>query len=132
MNRGSIIALLLFVVALGFLFSFDASKTRKLQAGVYQLISPFLRSGSGLERQITSVRSGLKSLDQLEGENNTLRVENRSLKATNEALRDLEHEVNRLRHALDYRERSGFKLIPGEVVARETSSWWRTITINRG
>ena len=78
------------------------------------------------------MRSGLKSLDELERENAALRVENRSLKATNQALRDVEHEVNRLRHALNYRERSLFKLVPAEIVARDSSTWWRTVTINRG
>ena len=78
------------------------------------------------------MRSNLKSLDDLQAENNSLRVENRSLKATNQALRDVEHEVNRLRHALNYRERAVFKLVPAEVVARDSSTWWRTLTINRG
>src|SRR5262249_55570830 len=76
--------------------------------------------------------SGLKSLDELERENSTLQVENRQLRATNQALRDVEREVNRLRHALNYRERSIFKLVPAVVVARDASTWWRTITINRG
>ncbi len=132
MKRSSIVALLVFVAALAFFFSLDAQKTRNLQAAVLQLLAPFLKTGSGLEKQITSVRTGLKSLDQLEAENNTLRVENRSLKATNQALRDVEHEVNRLRNALDYRQRSVFKLIPAEVVTRDASTWWRTVTINRG
>ena len=74
----------------------------------------------------------MKSLEELERDNAALQVENRSLKATNQALRDVEHEVNRLRHALDYRERAVFKLVPAEIVARDSSTWWRTVTINRG
>src|SRR5439155_11787472 len=70
--------------------------------------------------------------DQLERENAALQVENRALRATNQSLRDIEHEVNRLRHVLNYRERSVFKLIAAEVVARDSSTWWRTVTINRG
>src|SRR2546430_16103372 len=61
-----------------------------------------------------------------------MQVENRTLRATNQGLRDVEHEVNRLRHALNYRERSVFKLIAAEIVARDSSTWWRTVTINRG
>jgi hypothetical protein len=61
--------------------------------------------GTGIKKQITSVRSGLKSLDELEHDNAALHVENRELRATNQGLRDVEHEVNRLRHALNYRER---------------------------
>jgi len=68
----------------------------------------------------------------LERETAALQVENRELRATNQGLRDVEHEVNRLRHALNYRERSVFKLLAAEVIARDSSSWWRTLTINRG
>src|SRR5437016_8690509 len=132
MSRTSIIALLIFGAILGYFLTFGADSTRKFQAGIYQLIAPFLSSGSGLQKQITSVRSGLKSLEVLERENTALRVENRELRATNQGLRDVEHEVNRLRHALNYRERSVFKLIAAEIVARDSSTWWRTVTINRG
>ena len=132
MSRTSIIALLIFGAVLGYVLSFGPESTRRFQAGVYQLLAPFLTSGSGLQKQITSVRTGLKSLDQLERENSALQVENRQLKATNQGLRDVELEVNRLRHALSYKERSVFKLVPAEVVTRDSSTWWRTVTINRG
>src|SRR6202165_3961544 len=132
MSRTSIIALLIFGAVLGYVLSFGPDSTRKFQASIYQLIAPFLTSGSGIQKQITSVRTGLKSLEELERDNTSLRVENRQLKATNQALRDVEHEVNRLRHALNYRERSIFKLVPAEIVTRDSSTWWRTVTINRG
>jgi rod shape-determining protein MreC len=132
MSRTSIIALIIFVISVAYLFSFSADSTRKLQSGFYQLLAPFLKSGSGLEKQITSVRSGLKSLEELEKDNANLRVENRSLRATNEALRDVEREVNRLRHALNYRQRSDFKLVPAQIITRDSATWWRTVTVNRG
>ena len=132
MNRSSIIALGIFAAILAYFLSFGAESTRKLQAGFYSLISPFLRTGSGLQKSITSVSTGLKTLDEVERDNAALKVENRSLRATNQALRDVEHEVNRLRRALAYRERSVFRLVPAEIVARDSSTWWRTVTINRG
>src|SRR5436853_2283043 len=132
MSRSSVIALLIFGAILGYFLSFGPDTTRKLQAGIYQLFAPFLHSGSGLQKQITSVSGKLKSLEELERDNASLRVENRQLKATNQALRDVEHEVNRLRHALNYRERSVFKLVPAEILTRDSSTWWRTVTINRG
>jgi rod shape-determining protein MreC len=112
MSRTSIIALLIFGAILGYFLSFGADTTRKFQARIYQILAPFFTTGSGLQKQITSVRTGLKSLEELE--------------------KDVEHEVNRLRHALNYRERSVFKLIPAEVVTRDASTWWHTVTINRG
>jgi rod shape-determining protein MreC len=132
MSRTHIVALLIFGAILGYFLSFGPESTRRLKAGVYQLLAPFLTSGSGLQKQITSVRTGLKSLEELERENASLQVENRQLRATNQALRDTEREVNRLRHALNYRERSVFKLVPAVIVTRDSSTWWRTMTINRG
>jgi rod shape-determining protein MreC len=132
MNRTSIIALGIFAAILAYFLSFGADSTRKLQAGFYSLLSPFLKTGSGIQKSITSVSTGLKTLEEVERDNASLKVENRSLKATNQALRDVEHEVNRLRRALAYRERSVFKLVPAEIVARDSSTWWRTVTINRG
>src|SRR5437762_7732109 len=132
MSRTSIIALLIFGAILGYFLSFGADTTRKFQASIYQMLAPFFTTGSGLQKQITSVRTGLKSLEELERENASLRVDNRQLRATNSALRDVEYEVNRLRHALNYRERSVFKLIPAEIVTRDASTWWHTVTINRG
>ena len=126
MNRSSIIALIIFAAVLAYFLSFGSESTRKLQAGFYKVLSPFLSSGSGIQKQITSVRSGLQTLEELERDNASLKVENRSLKATNQALRDVEHEVNRLRRALDYRERSIFRLVPAEILTRDSSTWWRT------
>src|SRR6476619_4911763 len=132
MNRSSIIALAVLGAILAYFLTFGAEGTRKIQAGFYKVISPFLTSGSGIKKQLTAVSGGLQTLEELEKDNASLKVENRSLKATNQALRDVEHEVNRLRHALNYRERSVFKLIPAEIVTRDASTWWHTVTINRG
>ena len=132
MNRASIIALGIFAAILAYFLSFGAERTRRLQAGFYSVLAPFLKTGSGIQKSITSVKTGLKTLDEMERDNASLKVENRSLKATNQALRDVEHEVNRLRRALAYRERSTFRLVPAEIVTRDSSTWWRTVTINRG
>ena len=132
MKRTNVIALLVLGAILGLLFNLGPDTTRNFQAKVYQLISPLLSGGSGIAKQVTQVRSGLKSLEELERTNQNLQTENQQLRATNQALRDTEHEVNRLRHALQYKERSVFKLIPAEIIARDASTWWHTATINRG
>lgn len=133
MNRtATIVALLVFAAAVTYFLTIGADSTLKLKSSFYQVLSPFLHTGSSVEKQITSVRSGLRTLEELERDNGTLRTENRSLRATNQALRDVEREVNRLRRALDYRERATFRLVPAEIIARDASTWWRTVTINRG
>src|SRR3981189_2544786 len=99
MRRESIIALLVFGAILGYFLSFGADTTRKFQASIYQILAPFFTTGPGLQKQITSVRTGLKSLEELEKENTSLRVPNPQQVPLNSAHDDVEHEVNRLRHA---------------------------------
>src|SRR5262245_64877387 len=117
MSRTSIIALLIFGAILGYFLSFGPETTQKFKAGVYGLLAPFLTGGSGIKKQITSVRSGLKSLDELAREHAALHVDNRELRATNQGLRDVAPEVNRLRHALNHRDRPVSKSVAAALIA---------------
>lgn len=131
-RRSYIIALVLFFVAVGGVLALSPGKTRSVQSTVLGLVSPFLRNGSALQKRFSAFREGLKSLSELEQENKLLVVQNKELKATNQTLRDLEQENNRLRRALEYRERAEFRLIPARIVARDSSTWWNTVKIDRG
>lgn len=133
-RRANIIAIACFAVALIALMVFAANpqNVRRIQGGFLGLISPFLRSGSALERKYTAFREGLKTLEQLEEEVKQLRTSNRQLSATNQTLRGLEAENNRLRNALGYRERAVFQLMPARIIARDASTWYSTVTIDRG
>src|SRR2546423_3244003 len=106
MNRTSIITLVVLGAILAYFLTFGAEGTRKLQAGFFKVMSPFLTSGSGIKKQLTSVTGGLQTLEELERDNASLKTENASLEATNQAVRDVEHESNRPRRALAYRERA--------------------------
>lgn len=128
MQRSHVIAIAVFVLAVALLFIFNPRNAPKVQSGVLGAASPFLKAGSSL----STFREGLKSLEQLEQENALLRSENKELKAVNQSLRDLESENNKLREALGYRSRAAFQLIPARVVARDASTWWNTIKIDKG
>lgn len=133
-TRANIFAVTGFIAALIAVMIFAASphNVRRIQSGFLGLISPFLKSGSALERKYTAFREGLKTLEQLEEEVKQLRVLNKDLSATNQTLRGLEAENNRLRNALGYRERAVFQLMPARIIARDASTWYSTITIDRG
>ncbi len=132
MKRFNILALVVFIVAVGGLFALGPGGTQKVQSTFLGIISPFLKTGSELEKKITAVRGGLKTLNQLETENKQLFVRNKELQAVNSTLRDLESENNRLRRALKYRERAVFRLVPARIIARDSSTWWNTVRIDRG
>lgn len=132
MKRLNIIIVIVVLAGAVFLSTMGSQSMRDLQASFLGLLSPFLKTGSAVQQQLGAVGSGLKSLEQLEAENRDLVTENRQLRATNQVLRDIEAENNKLRAALEYRERSVFKLLPARVVSRDASTWWNTIKINRG
>lgn len=132
-DRGNIIAIAVFAVAVVFVFVFISPRTmQQVQSGFLGMIAPFLKQGSSFERRYTSFREGLKSLNQLEEENKRLLVANKQLSAENQTLRGHEAENNRLRNALGYREKAVFQLMPARIIARDASSWYSTIKIDRG
>jgi rod shape-determining protein MreC len=120
-------ALLLLVLLLG-----NPASVRRSQEALLSVLTPFLRSGSALERKFTAFREGLKTLEALENECRSLRTINRELSATNQIFRGLEAENNRLRNALGYRERAIFQLMPARIVGRDVSTWFSQVVIDRG
>ena len=132
-QRTQIVAVAVFAVVLIGLFAILSPRnTQRVQAAFLGIIAPMLKQGSSLDRRINAFREGLKSLEQLEDENKRLTVTNKELSATNQTLRGLEAENNRLRNALGYRERAVFKLMPARIIARDASTWYQTIRVDRG
>lgn len=132
MRRYNIIALVVFVLALGGLLALGPRNTQKVKSAFLGMVTPFLKTGSALQTRFVALREGLATLDELQVDNKRLSVEIKQLKAINLTLRDLETENNRLRRALGYRERAVFKLVPGRIIARDASTWWNTVKIDKG
>lgn len=65
-------------------------------------------------------------------ENERLREQLASAAMLEVHLNELREENNRLRRMLDFEQQSEHDLIPAQVVARNPSQWFATITINRG
>ena len=114
------------------LLSFSSERMRSWQGGYLRVSNPALQAGSALSDKVTKLQKGLKTLDQLDEENAALTAQNNQLRAANQLLGDLETENKSLRAALDYRERSAFKLLPAQIISRDASSWWNTAKVNRG
>jgi rod shape-determining protein MreC len=132
MKRSHIIALVVFVIALGVLFAVGPRIVHVVQSKTLGVITPFVKTGSMMHKRLTAMREGLKKLDELEAENQVLLVQVKELKAINQTLRDMEQENNKLRRALEYRERAVFRLIPARVVARAAATWWQTVKLDKG
>ena len=80
MSRLNIILVVAVLVGAVILSSFGSSAMQKLQAGFLRAVSPFLKTGSAVQRQLGAMGEGLKTLDQLEDENQRLTTENTELR----------------------------------------------------
>jgi len=132
MRQINAIAVAIFLVLVLVLFAFTPRNTEMMQARFLGLIAPLLKNGSSLQKQIVGFREGMKKLNALDAENKQLRVELDELKAKDQTLQGLEAENNQLRRALQFRERSAFKLVPARIIARDATSWWSTIKLDKG
>ncbi len=132
MSRLNIILVVVVIVVAVLLSTLGASTVLGLQGGFFGWLSPFFKTGSAVQSQLGTVGKKLKNFDELLEENARLTTENKELRATNLILRDKEAENNRLLEALAYRKNSVFKLVPARVIAREASTWWNIVRINRG
>ncbi len=127
------IALLLAVIAGAIYLSvLSPVEMQSMQGKFLSVLGPFFRTGTTVQEQLGSMGQGLKTLDELEADNRKLNEQNRELLTTNNLLREIEAENNRLRSALEYRERSVFRLLPARIISRDASTWWNTVRINRG
>jgi len=132
MRHINAIAVAIFLVVVLVLFAFTPRNTEMMQARFLGLIAPLLKNGSSLQKQIIGLREGMKTLAKLDAENKELVVELNALRATDQTLQGLAAENNQLRRALQYRERSTFRLVPARIIARDSSTWWSTIKVDKG
>ena len=65
-------------------------------------------------------------------ENKTLQQELAARDNLRYQLVELQKENYRLREMLDFRERVSYELLPAQVIARDPSQWFETITISKG
>lgn len=132
MNRIVIALVGVILIVAVYLSTLGSGTVQKLQSGFLGWLSPFFRTGSGIQTQLGSVGEKMKSYDELKAEHARLTTENKELRAMNLILRDMEAENNKLKDALAYQKNSVFKLVPARVIAREASTWWNIVRINRG
>jgi len=126
------ISLLLFLGLAAWLASLSPRVTRQIQAVALAVASPFIKSGSEMEKRALAFREEVRDLDKLVAENEQLRRELDLARIYSRDRREVYTENQRLARALDYRERSVFDLLPARVIQRDRKTWWSTVVLDRG
>ena len=131
-RRSNIIAVAVFLAAAASIFVLSPRNRQRLQSGFLGIVAPFLKKGSEVDSRWKTYKAGLKKLDELEADNQRLKVENDQLRASDQALRGVESENIRLKAALGYQGQAVFTLVPAQVIGRSPSNWWSTVVIDKG
>lgn len=132
MKKAHWLVLLAIFLGVGILFLVpkDVVETWKLKS--LESVSPFFKGIAWVKWQVTSFSNDLKSINQIKKENLGLVALNAQLRAENETFRNLEKENQELKRALKFQQTSSFRLLISRVIAREPSTWWQYVTIDRG
>ena len=131
-RRQNVLSVIAFLFVVVFILLLSPGNRERVQNGFLSLISPFLKKGSEWDNSVAKIRHQLKSLRELETDNDKLKVENDKLKALNQALQGVEAENLRLKAAFGYKDESPFSLVPARIIGRSESNWWGTVKIDRG
>jgi rod shape-determining protein MreC len=129
------ISILLIFVFLLILASFTSQGRQKITLMEEMLLTVVAPVQGVFQRLTFSAESVFASVReyQLLLKENALLHEQLAASSTLEAqLAELRKENYRLRQMLDLREKSEYQLIASEVIARDASNWFQTVTINRG
>ena len=131
-RRANIVAVCAFIASVIGIFILTPRSRQWIQGGFLSIVSPFLKKGSEYDSRWKNYKAGLKKLDELEEDNQRLKVEIDKLRASNQALRGVESENIRLKTELGYRGQAAFALVPARVIGRSPSNWWSTVVIDKG
>lgn len=125
------------LLALNFaLMTYDArdesTKQRKVRTVAQSIAYPFQRTASSVGNWIGGLFGGVGELRRASTENHQLRAQ---VEQMQNELRETRHkaaEADRLERLLKLTEQSKYNTVTAQVIARDPSLWFDSITINKG
>lgn len=132
MKPQNLIALLLFIMGAIWALTRSEQSVRGIQKTVYRAISPFITGGSGLETTASEFIKEVEHSKQWEVKYNLAKEELDKKRIEVAYLRKLELENARLNQALKFQQEAPFHVLASKIIRRQPSTWWQTVTINRG
>lgn len=97
-----------------------------------EICSPFQKGSTFVINKIKGVSEGYLFLVHLHRENEQLKKKIADLQKENDQMREMALAHERLRKLLQFRETLSSTVIAAEVVGRDPSSWFKSVTINKG
>ncbi len=135
MSRLNILFLLIFVGILIWITLFEPSTVGRIQSGAMVVLRPFMKASNELDGTLDAVGDlGGESPGpaQLREKLAVVESERDRLKLEVIQLEKLLAENNKLRRALQYREKSPLSLVATRVISRKPSHWYNTLVVDKG
>jgi rod shape-determining protein MreC len=103
-----------------------------LDAFVLEVCSPFQKATTSVIRAVRGVFDRYVFLVNLQQENAMLRQRVTELQQENHQMKEMTAANERLRGLLQFKERFATPMIAAEVIGHDPSSWFKSVTVNRG
>ncbi len=136
-NRGrkSLVLLLIVIISLLVLISLTGEGRDQLtpvEDLLLAVFAPVQTVFSSAGQRLQSLYDAVVSFHELQAENERLREEFSIIDGQLIQFQELQKQNHRYREMLGFKENSSLDLLPAEVIARDPSQWFGTITISRG
>lgn len=103
-----------------------------VEDGLLVIFAPVQQAFSSVGKNIQSFVDAVVSFQELRAENERLLEEKAFLESQLLYLQELQKENHRYRGLLGFMAGSELEFLPAQVVARDPSQWFGTVTLNRG
>jgi len=127
-----ILGLVILLLSLVYVTGDIASRYTLIEDLILTGLSPVQGFFSQLGTQALGIFYGIYDYPRLQEEARLLQEELARRENLQHQLLELQKENYRLREMLGFTERTEYELLPAEVIARDPSYWFETITINKG
>ena len=131
MKQFNIIALLVFLGALVWVFFLAPETTAGMRSSFLGFFTPVVKAAGAVQGETD--HEDPRTREELLAEVQKLEEEVFNLRFRQRNYTKLEKENARLRADLEFKKNKFYNLtIPAQVIKRNRTSWWSTVTINRG
>lgn len=136
-NRARRSLIVLIIAAAGLLLLIILTGENKVQLSPVEdvlrtVLAPAQTAFSSAGRKVQSLVDAVASFYELKAENDYLRKEISFMEQQLVQYQELQKENHRYRKLLQFTDESDHRLLAAEIIARDPSQWFGTITLNRG
>jgi rod shape-determining protein MreC len=132
MKRTNLVALILFVAAVAWVFSFKNDSVRGIKARIGSIFSPFIRTGATVNEKLQGMGQAPRSVEELESENDALKRKNQELSIYYRDYEKARSENDDLRRMLAFEKSQPLDLVSARILTRHSATWYNTATVDRG